>query len=107
MCFLHTPLLQQTQGRACFQGQKLQHCLNSHPLLTMTPLWNLNSPLAGPPTLFCARPQDETCVKKLAERMPDIGRKMEYLLNTGAHSITPRMLSRIHACTHRASFCVA
>ena len=24
-------------------------------------------------------------VKKLAERMPDIGRKMEYLLNTGGY----------------------
>ena len=28
--------------------------------------------------------QAEAAVKKLAERMPDIGRKMEYLLNTGA-----------------------
>jgi hypothetical protein len=28
--------------------------------------------------------QDEVVIKKLAERMPDIGKKMEYLLNTGA-----------------------
>lgn len=28
-------------------------------------------------------PQDPTIVRKLSERMPDIGRKVEYLLNTG------------------------
>jgi DNA-directed RNA polymerase I subunit RPA2 len=27
--------------------------------------------------------QDESYMKKLADRMPDIGRKMEYMLNTG------------------------
>jgi len=27
--------------------------------------------------------QDESVVKKLAERMPDMGKKMDYLLNTG------------------------
>ena len=27
--------------------------------------------------------QDEGVVRKLADRMPDVGRKMEYLLNTG------------------------
>lgn len=28
-------------------------------------------------------PQDEKTVRKLSERMPDVGRKVEYLLNTG------------------------
>jgi DNA-directed RNA polymerase I subunit RPA2 len=27
--------------------------------------------------------QDESYMRKLADRMPDIGRKMEYMLNTG------------------------
>jgi hypothetical protein len=29
-------------------------------------------------------PQDPQVIRKLSERLPDIGRKMEYLLNTGA-----------------------
>ncbi len=28
-------------------------------------------------------PQDESYLKRAAEKMPDVGRKMEYMLNTG------------------------
>ena len=35
-------------------------------------------------TIDCA--QDAGVIRKLSERLPDIGRKMEYLLNTGAAS---------------------
>ncbi len=31
----------------------------------------------------CVYGQDEKYIKKVAEKMPDIGRKVEYLLNTG------------------------
>jgi hypothetical protein len=62
------------------------------------PLWrdlkaqvprNLRPPsgLSPPRHSRCAMPrhllQDESYMRKLADRMPDIGRKMEYMLNTG------------------------
>ena len=31
----------------------------------------------------CAVVQDESYLKRAAEKMPDVGRKMEYMLNTG------------------------
>lgn len=58
------------------------HLLGLHallPALTLTSAVDLFPPAAGLP--LC--PQDPAVVRKLSERMPDIGRKVEYLLNTG------------------------
>jgi hypothetical protein len=66
------------------------------------------------PSLFCAcaihvslhhcttsLPQDPAVVRKLAERLPDIGRKMEYLLNTGAYEECTVYLAVSLHCTCR------
>ena len=34
-------------------------------------------------TELSSGPQDESYLKRAAEKMPDVGRKMEYMLNTG------------------------
>ena len=40
-------------------------------------------PLSESVMMSAHLPQDESYMRKLADRMPDIGRKMEYMLNTG------------------------